>query len=324
MGYAAIAVLAWRAIDHDRFSEGLGRLRGTDVLLILGVALLHIAGRALRYHWLVLRSRPGRGYRWMDGVRIFLVGLSSSAVTPARAGDLIKAQLVRRYGISPQAGLGLVMVERMLDLLVIVASIVVTGLWLSGSAESDAWRGAAVVLLLALIAGVVALSAKRIRRPILGGLARIVTGIRKRHDRATVLVASLEEAFHVWDTIFVSPARLARYVVYSATVWGVEFMKLWLVLRLIHVPVDTSIALFVYPVSIVAGILSIVPFSEGVVGVTGVALLVKLAGVDPGLATVGVVVDRAASSLPPLLLWALFAAFGGAKQPPPDERSSPH
>jgi hypothetical protein len=49
-------------------------------------------------------------------------------------------------------------------------------------------------------------------------------------------------------------------------------------------------------------VLTLLPLSEGVVGVTGVALLAALGGVDPAVATIAVVIDRGASSLPPIIL----------------------
>jgi uncharacterized membrane protein YbhN (UPF0104 family) len=72
----------------------------------------------------------------------------------------------------------------------------------------------------------------------------------------------------------------------------------------------------VYPVSILAGVLSVMPFSEGVVGLTGVALLGAMGNVDPALATIAVVLDRSASSLPPLALWGLLSLRRKAPQAP--------
>jgi hypothetical protein len=57
------------------------------------------------------RAGPNAEYRLLDGFRIFLIGLSTSAVTPARAGDFIKAQLVKPYGIGGNVGSGVVLVN---------------------------------------------------------------------------------------------------------------------------------------------------------------------------------------------------------------------
>jgi uncharacterized protein (TIRG00374 family) len=299
IGYTAILALAWRAIDHAALVEGLGRLRAHHILVVLAIALLHVAGRAFRFHRLMLRAAPDATYGIGHGFRIFLIGLSTSAVTPARAGDFIKAELVRRFGVSRSVGLGVVMVERMLDLLVITTAILVTGATLSTRRGSGGWQTAASVLLVLLVLGVVVISTKSIR-------SRLLRPIIARFKRLTVI----EGAFQVWDTVFTSPASFLAYGAWSALVWSIEFVKLWVVLRYLGANVEVASVLFVYPVSIVAGILTLLPFSEGVVGVTGVALLGTIAGVDSATATIAVVVDRGASSLPPMILWGVFALAG--------------
>jgi uncharacterized protein (TIRG00374 family) len=305
VGYGAILVLAWRSIDRTLLFEGLARLRVEHLFVVLGVSLLHITGRALRFHWLLRRAGPNADYRLIDGFRIFLIGLSTSAVTPARAGDFIKAQLVRPYGIGGNVGVGVVMVERMLDLLVITSSIIVTGTMISERSASSAWRAGAWMLLACLIVGLVVVTVKRIRREVFGLLAGLAARVKKGTDRKK-LEETLDGIFQVWDTVFVSPMSIFSYALYSAGVWAIEFLKLWLVLQFLGAPVDIATVLFVYPVSIVAGIITILPFSEGVVGVTGVALLGTLAGVSTATATIAVVLDRGASSLPPLALWGVF------------------
>ncbi len=42
-------------------------------------------------------------------------------------------------------------------------------------------------------------------------------------------------------------------------------------------------------------------------GVTATSMLVALGGADPSTAAVAVVVDRAASVLPPIVMWGLFS-----------------
>lgn len=298
VGYGAIAALAWRAIDHEMLFAGLRRLNAGHILAILAIALLHIAGRAFRYHRLVLRHDP-TNYRWTDGFAIFLIGLSTSAVTPARAGDFVKAQLVKKHGVPFGIGFGLVLVERMLDLLVMTSAILIAGLAVSSDAAAI-WQHAAIVLLLCLIAGLVVLSASRIR----GRLIDLALSVLRRvaPAKADAIGAKVTSIFTTWDGVFASPLTLATYLLGSGAVWAVEFTKLWCVLYFLGAPASLASIFFVYPVSILAGVLTLLPFSEGVVGVTGVALLAKLAGVDPALATIAVVLDRGASSLPPIVL----------------------
>jgi uncharacterized protein (TIRG00374 family) len=297
-GYGAIAALAWRAIDHERLVTGLRRLEPVHIAAILAISLLHIAGRAFRFHRLLLRNAPS-GYTWTDGFAIFLIGLSTSAVTPARAGDFVKAQLVRRHGVPLEAGVGLVLIERMLDLLVLTGAILLAGFAVTG--ESTAvWSRAAVVLLIGLVVALSAMTSRRLRARV----ASLVTRALRKFapSKAEGAVTKLETAFHTWDAIFTSPLTLGAYLCGSGIVWSIEFAKLLCVMRLLGSSVTVSTVFFVYPVSILAGVLTLLPFSEGVVGVTGVALLASLAHVDPALATIAVVLDRVASGLPPLLL----------------------
>jgi uncharacterized protein (TIRG00374 family) len=208
--------------------------------------------------------------------------------------------------------MGLVIVERMLDLLVITSSIVVSGTFVSQRTGSHAWRGAAWVLLALLVAGMILVGMRPLRRRFFAIVASLAARVKRGTDGEKIHEL-LEGAFGVWDTVFASFPSFLAYVLYSGAVWAVEFMKLWLVLDLLGVNVDIATVLFIYPVSIVAGILTVLPFSEGTVGVTGVALLGTIAGVDTGTAAVAVVLDRAASSLPPLALWAVFQAFSKAQ-----------
>ncbi len=310
LGYAAILALAWRAIDHGRLLEGLGRLRATHIALVLAIALLHVAGRALRFHRLLLRCHPTE-YRWTDGFAIFLIGLSTSAVTPARAGDFVKAQLVRRHGVGFSAGVGLVLIERMLDLLSLTGAILVAGLAMSGEGVAS-WLRAAVVLLALLVVGLVVLTNGRIRRAateLLGRLAR-----RLDSKRAEGLAEKFQATFRTWDAVFTFPATLLAYIAGSAVIWSIEFAKLWCLLALLGSPASLPVVFFVYPVSLLAGVLTILPFSEGVVGVTGVALLASLGKIEPAAATVAIVLDRGASGLPPILLAATSSLWRGGRE----------
>lgn len=297
-GYLAILALAYRTIDHEVLAEGLRQLRVSHILLILAIALLHVAGRAYRYHCLLLRSSPAN-YRWIDGFAIFSIGLSTSAVTPARAGDFVKAQMVRRYGVPFSAGFGLVLIERVLDLLVLTLSILGAGFLVSGN-SSASWSRAALVLLGVVVVGVVTLTNRSLRGRCAALASRALRRVSKKSDDG--VASKIEAVFSTWDALFASPTTLLLYLAGSMVVWAIDFSKLWCVLALLGVSVPVESIFFVYPVSLLAGVLTVLPFSEGVVGVTGVAILSSIAHVNPAVATIAVVTDRGISGLLPLAL----------------------
>jgi uncharacterized protein (TIRG00374 family) len=118
-----------------------------------------------------------------------------------------------------------------------------------------------------------------------------------------------------WNLVFRSPQRILPFLTASFVIWLVEFSKLWLLLRLMGQPVALGVTISAYAASLIVGTVSALPFSEGIVGVTLIALLVGAGGIDSGTASIAVVVDRAASSVPPIVLWVIFAAVRRARKP---------
>lgn len=297
---AVIVALAAQKLDASSLRAGLGLLAPWHVAAVLSISLVHIGTRAARYHALVRACGP-RDYSWTDSARIFLLGLSAAAVTPARAGDLVKAKLVAPHGLGLSVGTGLVLVERIFDLVVVT----VYALALSFVIPNQAIRASAAALL-AVVVGIVALcSSPRLQAIVggaVGGPGKRLFGRRYENIRDSVV-----GMFSTWTMIFRQAARVLPFLGASFGIWLVEFTKLWVLLRLVDRPVPLTLVISAYAASLIAGTVSALPFSEGVVGVTLVAVLTAAGGVDSSTASIAVVVDRAASTLPPILLWIVFA-----------------
>jgi uncharacterized protein (TIRG00374 family) len=306
-GYCVVLALALLTIDRERFLEIVSRLSVGNVALVVALLVLHVGARALRYHALAVRS-GAKNYGMADGIRIFLIGLSASAVTPARAGDLVKAQLLHEHDVPRSTGLGLVVIERLLDLCVVTGTIVVTGALLARQARESTLQLSAAIVLAGLLCTIVALSIPAWRRRGVRVLARFSSRFASVHPKLGRLEEVAARTFTVWDEIFSSPPVLARYLMGSAFAWIADFLKLWVLLVALGEDVPVLPILFVYPVSLILGILSLLPFSEGVVGVAAVTLLKQLLGVDTEVATAAVAIDRGISTLLPIFSYGAFAA----------------
>jgi uncharacterized protein (TIRG00374 family) len=210
-------------------------------------------------------------------------------------------------------GLGLIVIERLLDLVIVSATIVVTGMLLARQARASALQVAAAILLAGLVATIAAISIRRWREGAIRFFGAVTHRV-VRVVRAERFVDIARRIFDVWDDVFASPRILARYLLVSAVAWLADFVKLWVLLRAAGANVELLTVLFVYPVSLIAGILSLVPFSEGVVGVAAVALLNRLAGVELETATAAVAVDRVVATMFPVLLSALFTVAYGIRR----------
>ena len=298
--FGAFIALASSKLDGARLRAGFALLAPWHILVVLALSALHIGTRALRYHRLVLACGP-TNYRWSDGVRIFLLGLSAAAVTPARAGDLVKVKLVAPYGLGLGVGTGLVLVERILDLVVITIYVVALGFFVQNPALQ-----AGAALLLVIVLSVVALCSSKRLHALLG---RAIAPLAKRvlKARYAKLEGGITGLLATWTTIFRAPARVVSFTVSSFGIWFIEFFKLWVLLRLMGQPIALPIVMSAYAASLIAGAVSALPFSEGVVGVTLVAVLAAAGAIDSSTASIAVVVDRAASTLPPIVLWVVFA-----------------
>jgi uncharacterized protein (TIRG00374 family) len=316
VGYAAIAVWALRATNPERCLAEIRRIELADLALVLVLVLVHLGLRAARYHTLALKTRPV-GFRFLDGVRVFLLGLIASLVTPARSGDLIKAEFLRVHGVRRAAGLGIVLIERILDLLVIAGTMVVAGALLARQLESASLRVAALALLSALVVGTACVTVRSLRAVAVRIAASVLGTIPRFPVSRFVDVANV--LFEVWDEIFRSPGMLARYLVTTTVMWLADFVKLYLVLRAMGVPVGVAPILFAYPVSLVAAVISLLPIGEGVVGVTAVALLGAVADVETDTAVAAVLVDRCLSTLTPIVCYGALALTRRRNNRPSDE-----
>ncbi len=310
----AIIALASRKLDGEKLRAGLELLAPWHIAVVLALSLMHIGTRATRYHRLVMACAP-TNYSWTDGMRIFLLGLSAAAVTPARAGDLVKVKLVAPHGLGIGVGTGLVLVERILDLVVMT----VYALALSFVVRNDALQAGAA-LLLAIVLGVVALVSSTRLHAVLGKrLAPPAERLLKaRYPKVRDAVLGL---LSTWTMVFRAPSRVVAFLAASFAIWFVEFLKLWVLLQLMGQHVPLAVVVSAYAASLIAGAVSALPFSEGVVGVTLVAVLASAGGVDSSVASIAVVVDRAASTLPPVLLWVVFAVLRRSAEADASERA---
>jgi len=311
--YGAVAVLAFRALDVKALEQALRALKVWHFFAIIGVSLTHILGRSLRYHALLSHASP-KNYRMRDGIRVFLAGLSASAATPGRVGDFVKSKMTERFGVPVTYSAGIVVVERVLDLISVLLTLLFATFLMSQGATASL-KLASIIALVGLFVAVFVLGRKSLREAATKLGVRILTRIRLK-KAATLVDEKTHELFGAWDVVLGSPSQMARWLLASIAIWCVEFAKLWLVFYCIGSPMDPRVVFLVYPASIVAGVLSILPFSEGAVGVTATSMLVALGGADPSTATVAVVVDRAASVLPPIVMWGLFSLSASREAKP--------
>ena len=159
---AFIALLLWR-IDLGELRDAFGEAQPGWIAAAIPIYVFVLWLRGVRWRILL---RGTADVSAADSAALVTIGLAANNVVPARAGELLRAQLLHdRHGADRLAALGSIVVERVLDGLVLALFLTGTIAIAGGNGELRALAVAATVLFaglaIALAAGAPALA----RRP---------------------------------------------------------------------------------------------------------------------------------------------------------------
>ena len=181
-------------------------------------------------------------------IKTFLAGFALTG-TPGKLGEAVKGVFLKQdYGVSVTRVVGIVMIERLMDL---------WGVLLLGSFSVmlfSGWRGLFFVFAGLVIAGGAFLSMEKLYRPVLERLGRVsfLTWVSQR-----VLGILLTGKDLMTLRVFVVG------LVVSAVAWGMESFSLYLILDGLKLPGTILEANFVYCFSTIVGALSMLPGGIG-------------------------------------------------------------
>jgi uncharacterized protein (TIRG00374 family) len=211
-----------RGVDLARTAELLG---AADLRWVAFAAVLLSADLAFRaFRWQRL-LRPIAAIRYLPMLGYLLIGYVANNVLPARLGELIRVHyLGDREGISRASALGTVVVERVVDLVAVVAIAAVALLVLSvrGVVANAILVGAAVagLFLIVLALGIVAhrlpgmdrIAATVARYPRIGDLARSHQGGLAVAGRPRTLAEALIASAASWSMAILAFAAVGQAI----------------------------------------------------------------------------------------------------------------
>src|SRR3989440_2409454 len=132
LSFAVLAVLLVVVLTHVRFDyqESLRAMSRTNpgfYALAILVFYFSFVVRAVR--WEVLLRNSGEESRFGGLFHIIILAWFANCILPAKMGDFYRAYLLRRRTtISGSHGLGTIVSERIIDFLILVTLLIVTGL----------------------------------------------------------------------------------------------------------------------------------------------------------------------------------------------------
>jgi hypothetical protein len=255
-----ISVLAvvWLAAAYD-FKEMLPSLRAANYAYFLPVPVLLIADFSLRAaRWRLLFEERGN-VRLSSVFAALMIGYLFNNILPARGGEFIKIYLLgKAEAISKSRVLATVVAEKTADLLIAIALLAS----LLAYYPVPEWLGRAG-LLVGGITGIALcvivcfrLIGTASARAVFRMLKPLPPGIVQRLEAATEqFVAGLAGLF--------SPARVLRFLAFSASIWTLELTAMWAIAAALAIDAGLADLLFAM-LMILFG--TMVPSSPGYIG----------------------------------------------------------
>lgn len=243
----------------------LDALRRFPVAYLPAVLLLTLWNYALRFaKWQLYLARLRIGIPFLDSLGIFLCGLSM-AMTPGKAGELLKSVLLRRRAGTPLAvSAPVVLAERLTDGLAMMG-LAATGLLLYRTAV-----GPMAALLAAFLAVIAATQLPVVRSRVIPWLSA-----HPRLERRAEAISNL----YASARILLAPAPLATAVGIGLLSWSGECVAFYLVLIGLGFHASATLliqAAFVLAVSTLIGSATLLPGGLGTAESSSTVLLIAI------------------------------------------------
>ncbi len=314
VGVVISAVLMWWALSKLDLTQAWAAVQSANYWwLIPGIAIFFVDVwvRAWRWHYLLkpLKSIPTRTM-----FPIVCIGYMGNNIYPARAGELLRAYVLRRKeGVPVSASLATVIVERIFDGVVMLMFVVFN---LNGLAQLTGESGfigdirtlaLAGTVIFAVALGIFLLAAMFPHQS-LSLYHRYVARLIPARFRPKV--SGLVERFWTGLESLRSPRNVLMVFVTSVVIWLLETGKYWFVMHAFNFTVSYFALMLMNGIVNLATTIPSAPGYVGTFDAPGIAVL-RAYGVDQAVATSYTLVLHVALWLPITLLGAYYMAREG-------------
>ena len=310
----ALALVAGVLYNVDL--RGVGRqivqARPDWLAFALATMLVNLSLRAWRWQYLLEPlGRPS----FANAFRATAVGFAASAILPARAGEVIRPYfLARRERISATGAFASVILERVLDMLAVLALLAVYVFFLQGAVTADHAVAFEAVKWAAGTAAVAAIAALFVLFALAGNPARLAGALSRLErvlpSRLAGALARIAEQFATGLGVIRRPGRLFVALVLSFPLWLSIAAGIWAVAVAFRLAIPFA-GSFLIVALLAVGVAVPTP---GAVGGFHAAFKVGATtffGASDDAAVGAAIVLHAMTIIPSLVLGLLFAAQEG-------------
>jgi uncharacterized protein (TIRG00374 family) len=311
LGVLISVVLLYFPLRSLRLDQVWQVLKGAAYVWLLpavGVYFLAVAGRTWRWHYLL---RPLKSISVLRLFPIVTIGYMGNNIYPARAGELLRAYVLRKTSNVPiSASLATILVERVFDGVVMLMFVFINLPQLAGLTRASGLAGSirdvalfgAAAFLGALLIFLLAAMYPATTAQVLHALLNKIVPPRMRGP-----LEPLVEKFLAGFASLRSPREALGVFATSVIIWLLETGKYYLVMQAFGFRVSFFALMLMNGVVNLATTLPSAPGYLGTFDTPGIAVL-EAYGVPPAMATGYTLVLHAALWLPITALGAWFMA----------------
>ncbi|SNB78547.1 hypothetical protein SAMN06265338_11020 [Rhodoblastus acidophilus] len=299
LGVALTGLFLWLAFSQSRLDEvaaALGQARAPAVLAALVAFLLGYACRVARWRAMLTAHNPA--LRWRDCAGPLFASVAANNVLPFRLGDLVRSfGFCKQLGISQGVAVTTLFVERLFDLLVVLAFLAGALAFLGGGGLVRL-TSMIPVFSAAALAGLLLFPAvfERIALIVTAVLRRVLPGLAER--LSSEIHRGVETIVHVS-----APATMIRLLIWSVLAWSFEGLVFWFCALALPTVAAPQAAWLALPVGTLA---TVIPSSPGFIGTFDFFVAQAMARLGNTMAA-----GAAFAVLTHILLWAPPTLLGG-------------
>ncbi|MFH0960423.1 MAG: lysylphosphatidylglycerol synthase transmembrane domain-containing protein [Pseudomonadota bacterium] len=250
---ALLYAIATLASDYHRTLHAFSQFPLGHLALVLFLVTVGWLIRGWRFHYYLINSEEKVPFIY--STMAFLAGFALTG-TPGKVGEAMKGVFLKRdYGVSVTRVVGIVVVERLMDLF----SVLLLGSF--SLVIFEGWRNLFLGLAGAVICAGVFLCMENVYRPVLEWMSRLPV-------MSWIAVKILNILLSARDLM--KPRIFIVGIMVSVISWGMEAVSFYIVMRGFELPGTLSEANFVYCFSTILGALCMLP---GGIGGTEAAMM---------------------------------------------------
>jgi len=285
----AILVLFAATTNFRQLGAALREVRPGLLGLAAGALVLQILAKAVRWQYMI-RRLTGTVISLRFAAISIIAGVAAGSIAPARSFEMAKAMLLKgSHGTTLTVSTSAMIVERMLDIVLMIGALLLAGLLLPRRMMLTS--GALLVMMAALVGGsALAVAAPLSMRAWASRIIRIVPGPAGLRRRGLRLVDTLFESILVWRR----GRTLGLLLVFTALSTCFDVARVCAMFWGMGVAFSAPFLIFTYTGAAMLGMALLVPGGVGVTEVSQVGLITLLApgGASAVLVRSSVLVDR--------------------------------